>query len=173
MKRTKRMFLMCGCSGAGKTTFAKKFAKRHNLLYLGIDDFYAEVNGDECLHINSFAVWIEFFKAIHQAEEDGISCVVDTNAITRCHREQFIDWFPTFEHHLIYIKAGPALRMFNNLSRRRQIPADAMDKMTERFETPYPGTESKNWVTIRRIRNEDNVFCEPEYLRGEPYMTLI
>ena len=34
------MYLMCGCSGAGKTTYSKKFAKENNLKYLGIDDFY-------------------------------------------------------------------------------------------------------------------------------------
>lgn len=169
----KRMFLMCGCSGAGKTTFAKRFAKKHNLRYIGVDDFYAKVNGDECLHTNVFEVWIEFFKAIHEAEEEGVSCVVDTNAITRCHREQFVEWFPTFEHHLIYIKAGPALRMINNLSRRRQVPVEEMDKMTERLEVPYSGTECKDWKTIRMIKNENNVFSTPVYWRGETYMTLI
>lgn len=30
---------MCGCSGAGKTTFAKEFAEKHNLRYIGVDDF--------------------------------------------------------------------------------------------------------------------------------------
>ena len=39
-----KMYLMCGCSGCGKTTFSKEFAKKHNILYLGVDDFYREVN---------------------------------------------------------------------------------------------------------------------------------
>ena len=34
-----KMVLMCGCSGSGKTTFAKKYAEENNLLYLGIDEF--------------------------------------------------------------------------------------------------------------------------------------
>ena len=169
---TKKMFLMCGCSGAGKTTFAKKYAEEHNLRYLGVDKFYEKVNGDECLHINMFEVWIEFFKAIHAAEEEGVSVIIDTNAITRCHREQFLEWFPTFEHHLIYIQAGPALRMVNNLSRRRQVPVDAMDRMTMALQTPFDGTESLGWKTIQVVKNENNIFAEPVFWRGEEYMTM-
>ena len=161
----KEMYLMCGCSGAGKTTYAKAFAEKHGIRYIGVDDFYAKINGDECLHINQFEVWIEFFKAIHEAEINGESCIIDTNAITKCHRDQFIEWFPSFEHHLIYIKAGPALRMLNNLSRRRQVPVEEMDRMTERLEPPYPGVESKEWKTICAIKNDNNVFGEPDFWR--------
>lgn len=160
-----KMYLMCGCSGAGKTTFAKKFAVEHNLLYLGVDDFYAKVNGDECLHINAFEVWIEFFKAIHEAEINNIDCIIDTNAITRCHREQFIEWFPTFEHHLIFIEANVDLRKRNNLSRRRQVPDDAMDAMTQRLEVPSTSENSK-WKSITFIYNDENHFHTPTFMKG-------
>lgn len=162
-----RMYLMCGCSGAGKTTFSKEFAKEHNLLYLGVDDFYQKVNGDECLHINSFEVWIEFFKAIHEAEVNNIDCIIDTNAITRVHRGQFIEWFPTFEHHLIYIRTEVALRKMNNLSRRRKVPDSEMDKMTERLEVPYPTLEDPAWKTICLINNKYNSFDAPVFLKGD------
>ena len=162
-----KMFLMCGCSGVGKTTFAKAFAERNGLLYLGVDEFYAKINGDECLHINFFEVWIEYFKAIHEAEINNIDCVVDTNAITFCHREQFIEWFPSFEHHLICIDADYELRMKNNQARRRQVPEEAMRAMSQRFQYPYDGTENKKWKTIRYFLNTDNKLRGPEFWRGE------
>lgn len=161
-----KMYLMCGCSGSGKTTFAKKFAEKAGLKYLGVDKFYAKINGDECLHVNSFEVWIEFFKAIHEAEINNVDCIVDTNAITRTHRQQFVDWFPTFEHHLIYIDADPVLRKRNNLSRRRQVPESTMDKMTEQLEIPCPTYEAKEWKTILFIRNNNNNFAEPYVMKG-------
>lgn len=159
-----KMYLMCGCSGAGKTTFAKEFAKEHNLKYLGIDDFYALINGDECIHTNAFEVWIAFYQAIHDVEIDNIDVVVDTNAITRSHREQFIEWFPTFEHHLIYIDANIELRMRNNKSRRRQVPDDVMVKMTERLQSPWfdEKFESITWVV-----NNENHFEKYTMLKGE------
>ena len=168
----KRMFLMCGCSGAGKTTFAKKYAEEHNLRYLGVDKFYEKVNGDECLHTNIFEGWIEFFKAIHEAEKEGVNVIIDTNAITRCHREQFLEWFPSFEHHLIFIQADPALRMANNLSRRRQVPAEDMDRMTISLQVPFDGTEPFEWKTIQVIKNENNIFAEPIFWRGEEHMIM-
>ena len=158
-----KMYLMCGCSGAGKTTFSKVFAKEHNLKYLGIDDFYALVNGDECLHINTFDVWIEFYKAIHEAEVNDIDVIIDTNAITKTHREQFIEWFPTFEHHLIYIEASEALRKKNNMSRRRQVPDDVMDKMTALLEKPI----NESFKTLTYIFNLNNEFQKPIVLKGE------
>lgn len=161
-----KMYLMCGCSGAGKTTFAKAFAKKHNIKYLGIDEFYALINGDECLHTNTFEVWIEFYKAIHETEIKNLDCIIDTNAITHVHRAQFIEWFPTFEHHLIYIEAEPELRKKNNLSRRRQVPDDVMDKMAEKLEVPCL-TSNNGFKSITFINNIDNKFSEPNVQKGE------
>lgn len=161
-----KMYLMCGCSGAGKTTFSKKFAADHNLLYLGIDDFYAKVNGDECLHTNTFDVWIEFYKAIHDAEVNKRDCIIDTNAITISHRQQFLEWFPTFEHHLIYISAKESLREKNNLSRRRQVPHHVMKRMTAQLEVPWPDY-NKGWDSITFIFNINNKFTEPVVLKGD------
>jgi predicted kinase len=157
---------MCGLSGVGKTTYAKKFAEENNLVYLGIDEFYAKVNGDECIHENQFEVWIEFFKAIHEAEVNRVSCIIDTNAITKCHREQFLDWFPTFEHHLIYIRSSEELRYLNNYNRKRVIPDEVMAEMYEKFEEPvYYGfthvcLEDKRWKTVTVVDNYLNKFQE-------------
>lgn len=159
-----KMYLMCGCSGSGKTTFSTQYAKDNNLLYLGVDDFYKKVNGDECLHINSFEVWIEFFKAIHEAEVNGVDCIVDTNALTRVHRAQFIEWFPTFEHHLIYIYATPELRKKNNKSRRRQVPDKVMDEMTLRVEAP---NTNEGFKSYKIIHNFDNHFVTIFYKEKE------
>ena len=154
-----KLYLMCGLSGVGKTTYAKKFAAENKLLYLGIDEFYAKVNGDECIHENQFEVWIEFFKAIHEAEINNIDCIIDTNAITRCHRTQFIEWFPTFEHHLIFIDCDVKLRYANNKSRRRVVPDEVMLKMSIDFEW-LTFSEKASWNTITMIRNENNNFIE-------------
>lgn len=158
-----KMYLMCGCSGAGKTTFSKAFVAEHGLKYLGIDDFYALINGDECIHTNAFEVWIEFYKAIHEAEINNIDVIIDTNAITKSHREQFLEWFPTFEHHLIYIEACESLRKKNNMSRRRQVPDEAMDRMTALLEKPL----NDNFKTITYILNLNNEFQKPIVLKGE------
>lgn len=161
-----KMYLMCGCSGAGKTTFSKEFAKKHNLKYLGIDDFYASYNGDELDRSNTFEVWIEFWKAIHEAEVNSMDCIIDTNALTVCDRTQFIDWFSDFEHHLIYIETEAKLREKNNYSRRRHVPDDVMVKMANRLVVPSYDSDDARWKTISIVKNVNNVFLEPIILEN-------
>lgn len=161
-----KMYLMCGCSGAGKTTFSKAFAKKHKLRYLGIDDFYASYNGDECDRSNKFEIWIEFWKAIHEAEINDIDCIIDTNALTVCDRTQFVDWFLTFEHHLIYIETEEELRKKNNHSRKRHVPDDVMIKMKNNLVVPSVETDSPKWKTIRIIKNINNKFSKPIFIKN-------
>lgn len=149
------LYLVCGLSGCGKTTFAKRFAAMHNLRYLGADDFYAKVNGDENIRGNKFEVWQELFRAIHQAEIEGVSCLVDTNSLSAASRDEMVNWFPGFEHHLIFIEADEQLRMENNRRRTRQIPEDVMIAMRYRVEPPVWNTLDKRWLSLTRILNDN------------------
>lgn len=167
-----KMYLMCGLSGAGKTTFAKKFAEENNLIYLSIDDFYKEYGHGKYDEDTGFNVWIEFFKAIHIFEKYRANILIDTNAPTFVKRQQFIDWFPSFdEYNLIYIDIkDEELRKRNNASRGRIVPLDEMIRMRKEFEEPvdffslnewksriYTCPE-KRWDNIIVYRNINNEF---------------
>ena len=176
-----KMFLMCGMSGAGKTTFAKKFAEENGYTYLGIDDIYEWYkhipiqcgngkvryqNHDENVYEDahaSFIVWLEFFRRIHFIEQRGENVVIDTNAPTFVKRAQFIDWFPTFnEHNLIYIAAGHDLRRRNNAARSRVVPDDEMECMEQEFKAPVAFWDGRatilepEWDNVKVYLNEDN-----------------
>lgn len=152
------LYMVCGCSGSGKTTFAKKFAAANNLLYLGADDFYAKVNGSELKRGNKFEVWQELFKAIHQAEVSGVSCLVDSNSLSSASRDEMVNWFPGFDHHLIYIEADEQLRMENNRKRIRQIPDEVMIAMRTKVEPPVWNTLDKRWLSLTRILNDNKEY---------------
>ena len=151
-----RMFLCCGMSGAGKTTFSKKFAEYNNIEYLSPDDFYLQINGDEKIRKNKFLVWISLFNKIHQLEIKGKDCIIDTNALTYVDRTQFLNWFPSFEHHLIYIDAPLGLCFENNFNRDRVIPEEIMEELWEKLEPPDED-EDERWVTLYEKKNVDNV----------------
>lgn len=179
-----KMYLMCGLSGAGKTTFAKGLAEEYNLVYLSIDDFYKEyesiirniyiLNGiepeKESIYDNndaSFKVWIRFFEEIHRLERMEKNILIDTNAPTFVKRQQFIDWFPSFdEYNLIYIAIDDEeLRRKNNASRGRVVPADEMKRMRMEFEEPVEfysddpfsyGPYEKRWNRVIVYRNVNN-----------------
>lgn len=167
-----KMYLMCGLSGAGKTTFAKKFAEENNLIYLSIDGFYKEYGHGNYDEDTGFKVWIEFFKTIHAYEKYRANILIDTNAPTFVKRQQFIDWFPSFdEYNLIYIDIeDEELRKRNNASRGRVVPDDEMERMRKEFEEPVDffslskrksriyACPEKRWDNIIVYRNINNDF---------------
>ena len=156
-----KMYMMCGLSGCGKTSYAKEFAADNNLFYLGIDEFYEWYNGDECICDNTFEVWIEFYQAIHRAEQSGVDIMIDIDAPTFVDRTQMMDWFPGFdEYHLICMTAPERIRRANNSGRRRRVPEDEMDRMLERFEYPRNEFEDSRWKDILVVNNIDNILAD-------------
>lgn len=164
--------LICGLSGAGKSTLAKVIAERFGMKYLSADEFYEKVNGDECIHINKFEVWIELFKAVHECEIEGIDCLVDSNALSTSGRDEFINWFPNFNHHIIYVDADDALRMENNQRRKRRIPDSVMLGMRARAEPPVWATLDKKWKSLLRIQNIGNHYKIIQKEGETPYEPL-
>lgn len=160
------MYVMCGISGSGKTYLSKQIAKETKIKRLGIDDFYAKINGDECKHENTFDVWIAFFQEIQKTFLNDEDCIIDTNALVWHQRMQFIEWFPNFNHHLIFIDAPFELQMKNNQGRKRKVPKDAMYKMAKRLQKPTAELD-KDWDTIIYIENQNNVFQKPKLIKGD------
>lgn len=151
-----KLYLMSGPSGSGKTTFAKDFAKRHDLLYFCPDEFYGIIHGDDRIHTDEFDVWMTLWRAIHLAEQNGRDCIVDTNSPTHVDRDQFLNWFDRFdEHHLIYLTAPRELCIENNSKRSRVIPAEEMQKILDRMEPPNINAD-RRWDSIMVVRNYNN-----------------
>ena len=167
-----KMFLMCGNPGSGKSYFAKQFAKDNGYRYLSIDDMYATFNGDPYSHDNKFDVWMTFWRQIHAAEIAGHDVVIDTNAPTRLDRNEFLNWFASFEHHLIWVDATEELCLYNNANRSRVIPEEQMRAMFRFFEQPNPyreneGSNRAKWKSISYVPNDNNHFGERITIGGE------
>lgn len=165
-----KLYLMSGSSGSGKTTFAKSFAKEHDLLYLCPDDFYGLIHGDERIHKDEFDVWMTIWRAIHLAEVNRRDCIVDTNSPTHVDRDQFLNWFDSFdEHHLIFVSATPELCMKNNAARRRVIPEAEMKRILSKVEPPTLNEDSR-WDSITICRNDDNSGFSVKRLRESKFV---
>ena len=149
------MYLVCGLPGSGKTTFAKELADRNNYQYFSPDFYYAYINGSELDRSNKFDAWIMMFCDIQEAMENNEDCVVDTAAITYAQRQEFLNWFPDFEHHLIWIDADIFQCLKNNESRKRVIPLERMEKYFDDFEEPDE-EEDERWLTFTHIENVCN-----------------
>ncbi len=141
-------WLICGMSGSGKTTYAHKvFDNKSNIRVFDIDEYYKKINGDECDRSNSYKVWMTVYDEIHQCELNNIDVVLVTNALTVANREEFIEWFPTFTHKMIWFMASSFEKCIHyNWQRRRIIPDHLMEKYWNSMEIPNPA--EKGWDTI-------------------------
>lgn len=154
-------FLVCGMSGGGKTTLGKQLVKWNpNLLYFDVDEYYAKINGDERDRSNFFEVWIALYQDLHKAEMENRDVLLTTNALTVSQRQQFIEWFPTFNHHMIWVKSPFPQCLEGNTNRKRIVPLDAMIKQWKTQETPT--NAEQNWMTIAEVI--------PNWQTGEYYI---
>lgn len=150
-----RMFVFCGFSGSGKTTFAKKFASYNRLYYVSPEIIYKTRCGKEYDPSCKFDVWITFFMVIETFRKKNKDIVVDVTALTKFEREQFLNWFPGFEHHLIYIETPFALCLQNNSCREKVVPMKTMRAQKKKFEKPTYN-EDHRWATFTHLKNLNN-----------------
>lgn len=155
MAEKPKLFVMCGMSGSGKTTFAKRLCESRELRYINPDQFYALYNGDERNHDNEFEVWMAVYRALHIAGQAGLDTILDTNCPTFSGRVQLTEWFPEFEHHLFVIQANFDLCQKNNASRSRKISEQEMRRMWSTFQYPEI-QELKYWKSMIFYRNMEN-----------------
>ena len=145
-------YLICGISGGGKTTLSKKIHKLNpSLKVFDVDEYYAKINGDECIRDNFFKVWINLYEDLHDSEIKGEDVLLTTNALTVSQRTQFLEWFPTFKHHLLWVTAPKEKCIEGNNQRKRQVPIDKLFEQWERME--FPNASEKGWDTICQITN--------------------
>lgn len=149
------MILVCGPSGVGKTTLSDMLSEYLNIPHLDVDKFYAAFNGDEKDHSNVFDVWMNYFRAIHNKAIRNESVIIDTDALTKSQRDQFIEWFPEFKHILIWISGDLDLCLNNNENRNRKVPRERLINRYNNKEAPLY-TDPDWWVY--HIINKDNNF---------------
>ena len=145
-------YLVCGISGGGKTVLTHRIARKNKgLIMLDTDKYYELINGDECIHENTFDVWITIFNDLHKYEIDNQDVVFTTNALTVAQRKQFIEWFPTFTHHILWVTAPKEKCIEGNKSRRRHMPEEILEKDWHLME--FPNAHEEGWETISQITN--------------------
>ncbi len=146
-------YLVCGISGGGKTVLSKRIADKNPSIdvRLDVDEYYAKINGDETIRDNFFDVWHTLFADLHKYEMEGKDVLLTTNSLTVSQRRQFIEWFPTFKHHMIWVTAPWEKCVEGNSSRRRNVPLNKLSAQWERME--FPNANEAGWDSIVHITN--------------------
>ena len=154
------MICLSGMPGSGKTTWAAEFLKKHpDFLYFSPDSYYERINGDECDRADTFEIWMAMFRDIHIAEKNGYNVLIDSDNLTYAQRNQWIEWFPYFDEHILLFLEEDYNTCFDRVSkRRRTIPEIIMREKMYKWENPLEAGDCAEWDRVYQISSdEDNI----------------
>lgn len=154
------MICLSGMPGSGKTTWAAEFLRKHpDFLYFSPDAYYERINGDECDRTDSFEIWMAMFRDIHIAEKNFNNVLIDSDNLTYAQRNQWIEWFPYFDEHILLFLEEDYNICFDRVSkRRRTIPEIIMREKMYKWENPLEAGDCAEWDRVYQISSdEDNI----------------
>lgn len=154
------MICLAGLPGVGKTTWAAEFLKKHpDFLYFSPDSYYERINGDERDRTDTFEIWMAMFRDIHIAEKNFNNVLIDSDNLTYAQRNQWIEWFPYFDEHILLFLEEDYNTCFDRVSkRRRTIPEIIMREKMYKWENPLEAGDCAEWDRVYQISSdEDNI----------------
>lgn len=144
-----KLFVMCGMTASGKTTFAKMLSEHRELQYIDPDRFLDRLNGE-------FFVRMSTYSALYEAEQARLDTILDASNPSFAGRIHLTELFPEFEHHLIVIEADFDLCVKNSATRRvPEISEQEMRRIWSTFQFPEI-QEWKYWKSMIWYRNLNN-----------------
>lgn len=152
------MICLSGMPGSGKTAWAVEFLKKHpDFLYFSPDSYYERINGDECNRTGTFEIWMAMFRDIHIAEKNFNNVLIDSDNLTYAQRNQWIEWFPYFDEHiLLFLEEDFNVCMDRVSKRRRTIPEIIMREKMYKWENPLEAGDCAEWDRVCQICSDKN-----------------
>ena len=99
------------------------------------------------------------FRDIHIAEKNFNNVLIDSDNLTYAQRNQWIEWFPYFDEHILLFLEEDYNTCFDRVSkRRRTIPEIIMREKMYKWENPLEAGDCAEWDRVYQISSdEDNI----------------
>lgn len=127
----KRLILLVGVPGSGKTTLAQSLVKK-GFERLCADDIRLELYSDAAEQGDAKEVFAIFFKRLEALLEDENNIVIDNTNIKFDHRQQIIDRARRSKYtdiQLWVLDVPLAVCLERNKKRERQVPEDVITNL--------------------------------------------
>lgn len=153
----KRLILLVGVPGSGKTTLARKLIKK-GFERLCADDIRHELYGDAAQQGDAKQVMSVFFKRLENQLEAGRNIVVDNMNVKIEHRKEIIDRAEQFKYsdiQLWVLDTPLTVCLERNKQRQRQVPEEVITRSFNTL-TRY-GQPRLIEGKVVRIKDNDNI----------------
>lgn len=133
-----KLIVMCGLPGSGKSTEAKKIARKEKAIILSSDAIRKEILGDESSQENGQKIFGILFYRIAKDLKQGQNVIVDCVNPKCCDRKRYLRKFEGLYDKSILIHMDTPIDKCKelNLLRDRVVPEWGIDKQAAKFEAP-------------------------------------
>lgn len=168
------LYMMCGVSGSGKTTWADAYAKVYHAQVFSSDAIRAELFGDENNQKHNSQVFDVLHERVRSALIQGKDCVYDATNLNRKRRIAFLNSLEDIENleKTIIICAAPFSEcVARDKGRARTVGKEVIYRQISQFEMPL---YEEGWDTIVATTKNPihfeasiNLYNLEEYLKGQ------
>jgi len=158
----KRLVLLCGVAGSGKSTYIKNHNPYNGAHILECDIYRKKVTGSfrimpKDTYKEVYDVVIEDAKKLCE-ENKNIDIIIDSTFITKSRREYFVKKLPGFDSYelMIFHTSDPKINLKKNKMRDKEkwVPDDVVVEMRNKYEAP-DDEEKKFYNSINVIEVTD------------------
>ena len=168
------LYMMCGVSGSGKSTWANIYAEGYHAEVLSSDAIRAEVFGDENDQTHNSKVFDILHERVRSALTQGKDCVYDATNLNRKRRIAFLKSLKDIENleKTIIICVAPFSEcVARDEGRARTVGKEVIYRQISQFEMPLyeEGWDAIVATTKSPINFEAsiNLYNLEEYLKGQ------
>lgn len=150
-----QLIVMCGIVASGKSTWAREYAERNEMLYLSSDEMRERLFGDETTQEHNPEVFLEMHRITDNALSVGQSVVYDACNLSAKRRANFVKSIKQKYPYVIcvcVIMNTPIDECYTrNSERSRVVPLHVIGRQLKQFTMPSPW---EGWDNIQIVDAE-------------------
>lgn len=144
-----KFFMMVGIPGSGKSTAARKIAKKCGAIIVSSDAIRGELYGDEAIQGDHGYVFQLMEERALAALKAGRSVIYDATNVIAWRRREFLTKLPQeVEKACIWVDVPLERALQNNQGRERHVPEWVIRNQADQLEPP---TAAEGWDCVRAV----------------------
>lgn len=143
-----KLYVMCGCPGSGKSTWAKK--NLADAVYISSDDIRLELCGTYDPGVDEPRVFATFYGRITSMLASGKDVVADATNLTPWRRKKALDCCNGDEAIAVCMTTPLKEALRRNAGRDRQVPEDAVRGMYCKLRN-NPPTKAEGFAKVMYV----------------------